>query len=858
MLYNDRISGAEEHTERGNKDMRYEKEKLKEISFPLGGIGSGSIGLAGNGSLVDWEIFNRPNKKSYNGLSHFALRVKQNGKSLAKVLQGDCIRNMNHGGDFGASCSMAGFPHFQNAVFEGNFPVARLSLSEEGFPVVARLVAFNPFIPHNEDDSSLPAAMFEWELENVSKSDVECALGLSVCNPSDRSVNTAFSGATGKGILLCNREKSEDDVAYYDLCMLCDGEDSVAEECWFRGRWQDSHTVYWRNFADLERMPERGYAEAGKRDHATLVSYLNVSAGERRRVRFIMAWNAPNMYNYWSRDLQDSERGPWKHYYATKFANSRATAEYAMENFDSFYEKTKAFSDALQESSLSESMIDAISANLSVLKGPTVFRLSDGSLWGWEGVFDHRGVCEGSCQHVWNYAYALPFLFPRLERSLRDVTIRYALKESGETAFRVMIPLGLDSWGFRACVDGQMGEVIKCYREWKISGDGEWLRKNAEKIFSMLEYAWSPENPDAWDADADGVLEGRQHHTLDMELFGPSSWLQSFYLLALDCGARIADAVGESARAEKYRALYEKGRAWTNEHLFNGEYFSQRIDLTDKRLLERFATEEDQKILVDYWNPEAGQIKYQIGDGCIIDQMLGEWHGAIIGADPIFDEEKKKRALESLYRYSYKSDMRDVANMWRLFAVDDEAGTIICSYPEKIEKPIIPIPYCEEVMTGFEYAAAGLMLANGYTEECETMVKAIRDRYDGEKRNPWDEIECGHNYARSMASYSLMPLWSGFSFDMSKNYIGFAPRRAGDGQYVWSVGNTWGGVRFEGGMCTLTVKGEPLELSSFGLRERCEVASVTIDGVPIPFETVGAVVTFDRRTIARELVIATV
>ena len=123
MFYNDRISGAEEHTERGNKDMRYEKEKLKEISVPLGGIGSGSIGLAGNGSLVDWEIFNRPNKKSYNGLSHFALRVKQNGKSLAKVLQGDCIRNMNHGGDFGASCSMAGFPHFQNALqFQSIYP----------------------------------------------------------------------------------------------------------------------------------------------------------------------------------------------------------------------------------------------------------------------------------------------------------------------------------------------------------------------------------------------------------------------------------------------------------------------------------------------------------------------------------------------------------------------------------------------------------------------------------------------------------------------------------------------------------------------------------------------------------------
>lgn len=839
--------------------MRYEKEKLKEISFPLGGIGTGSIGLAGNGSLVEWEIFNRPNKKSCNGLSHFALRVTQNGKSVAKVLQGDCIKNLNHGGDFGVSCSMAGFPHFRNAAFEGRFPVAELQLSDDGFPVKARLIAFNPFIPHNEDDSSLPCAMFEWELENVSEADADCALGLSMCNPCNVSVNTAFGDRGGRGILLYNREKSEDDAAYYDLCMLCDGEDTVAEEYWYRGRWQDAHTVYWRNFTDMERMPERGYPEGGKRDHATLVSCLHVPAKERRRVRFIIAWNAPNMYNYWSRDLQDSERGPWKHYYATKFENSRATAEYAMKHFDAFYEKTKAFSDALQESSLSESMIDAISANLSVMKGPTVFRLTDGSLWGWEGVFDHRGVCEGSCQHVWNYAYAIPFLFPRLERSLRDVTLRYALKKSGETAFRVMIPLGLDTWGFRACVDGQMGEVIKCYREWKISGDSDWLRANADAILSMLEYAWSPENPDAWDADMDGVLEGRQHHTLDMELFGPSSWLQSFYLLALDCGAKIADAIGAHERAEKYRAIYERGRAWTNEHLFNGAYFSQKIDLNNKSLLDRFAVMGDEKIINDYWNAEAEQIKYQIADGCIIDQMLGEWHGAIIGADPIFDEEKRKKALESLYRYNYVPSMREVANMWRLFAVDDEAGTIICSYPERFEKPIIPIPYCEEVMTGFEYAAAGLMLVNGYIDECETMVRAIRDRYDGEKRNPWDEIECGHNYARTMASYALMPLWSGFTFDMTEKYIGFAPIGKDDGQYVWSVGNTWGKVRFDGKKCVLTVLGEPLTLASFGLRNADAVVSVSVDGAAISYTARDGKIMFAAEcVIADELVIETV
>ncbi|MBQ7335873.1 MAG: hypothetical protein IJW92_05330 [Clostridia bacterium] len=660
--------------------MRYEDEKLEKISFPLGGIGTGCVGLAGNGALIDWEIFNRPNKRSHNGFSHFAIRVTQNGKSTSKVLQGDCISEFSGNGMGVFTQTMAGFPHFREVCFEGQFPVAQLQLSEDGFPVVAHLRAFNPFIPHNEYDSSLPAAFFEWELENVSERDAECALGFSLCNPCKSSINTVFAQDGRRGVLLRNAGKIEDDVEYFDLCMLCDGEDTLAEEYWYRGRWQDAHTMYWRNFSEMERMPERTYPTAGNGDHATLVSYLQIPAGEHRRVRFVMAWNAPNAYNYWARDaVKDWDDRLWKNYYATQFADSRATAEYAMEHFDSLYEKTKVFADALQSSSLPQSLIDAISSNLSVLKSPTVLRLPDGSLWGWEGVTDKAGSCEGSCQHVWNYAYALPFLFPRLERSMRDVTLKYALGEDGKSSFRIMLPLGRKPWPFRACVDGQMGEVIKCYREWKISGDTEWLRENADGIFKMLEYAWSEKNPDRWDADMDGVMEGRQHHTLDMELFGPNPWLQGFYLLALDCGAKMAEAIGDCVRAEKYRVLYENGRKWTNENLFNGEYFSQKIDLKDKSILDRFGTEEDESVLKsngsgNYWNSEAGEIKYQIANGCIIDQMLADWHGAIIGAAPVFDGDKKHKALESLYRYNYKPSIREVANMWRNFAADDEGG----------------------------------------------------------------------------------------------------------------------------------------------------------------------------------------
>ena len=498
----------------------------------------------------------------------------------------------------------------------------------------------------------------------------------------------------------------------------------------------------------------------------------------------------------------------------------------------SLEEQTRRFAGALASSALPEPVKDAVSANLSVLKTPTVLRLEDGSLWGWEGCNERTGSCEGSCQHVWNYAYALPYLFPDLERSLRENTVKYALMPSGATKFRVPLPLGRDLGAFRACVDGQMGEVIKCYREWKLSGDTPWLLSVAPAVLKMLDYACSPENPDAWDADGDGVLEGRQHHTLDMELFGPCSWLEGFYLLALDCGARIADAAGLPEKAEEYRKRYDNGKRWTAEHLFNGSYFCQRIDLTDKGTVDRFGAANA------YWNDEAKQIKYQVGEGCIIDQMLADWHAGLIGLDGVFDREQKRTALRSLFRNNYTPSMRKITNMWRNFAVNDEAGTLICTYPEGAEKPAIPVPYCEEVMTGFEYAFAGLLIQNGMTEEGETVVRAVRDRYDGKKRNPFNEIECGSNYARSMASFALLPIYSGFTFDMTEGYIGFAPLSNG-GQYLWSVADTWGTVSFSQNACRLRIEGTPLGLSFFAC-PRCEtVKAVLADEKSVPFTVRG-------------------
>ena len=837
--------------------MKYSGQKTKNISFPLGGIGTGCIGLSGNGELIDWEIFNRPNKNTRNGYSHFAIKAISQNKSFVKVLQGDTNENLigtRHpdvigGFDFGPRVeSMAGFPHFRSVLFDGAFPIAKLHYSDEDFPAIVRLCAFNPFIPHDAFHSSLPAAFFEWEIENITENAVNYSISFCVQNPAGLSDNHALK----QGCFISCADKQKDEIGYCDLTVLTDAQDVDVQAYWYRGSWKDGVTTYWREFSKIGSMPNRCYSNPGRRDHASVIASVNIEGKSKKKIRFVLAWNTPVQYNYWSPFRDESGKDvTWKNYYATKLEDSLATATYALSSFDELLEKTERFTELLQGSSLPNYVIDAISANLSVLKSPTVLRLEDGSLWGFEGVHDRNGLCEGTCQHVWNYAYALSFLFPELERSMRENTIKFGIDNYGKSDFRLQLPIGRKKEDYIACVDGQMGEIIKCYREWKICGDTEWLKKHSASIFSMLEFAWSENNLHAWDADCDGVIEGRQHNTLDIELFGANSWLEGFYLLALECAAEMAEALGEEQRAERYKSLYERGRAWTNEHLFNGEYFEQKIDLSNKSITDKFSCSHA------YWNDEAKEIKYQIGEGCIIDQMLADWHSAILGRDEIFDKDKKRAALKSLYKYNYKPSMRNVANAFRNFALNDEAGTIICSYPEHKNMPAIPILYSTETMTGFEYALGGLMLSQGFVTEGENIIKAVRDRYDGEKRNPWSEIECGHNYARSMASYALLLIYSGFTFDMTKKHIGFDPIKKGDGNYFWSVGSSYGNMQYAGDKRALSVTGDEIELASFGLSRGETAISVTVDNISLPFEQKGSAVFFSNTKVHSMLTIET-
>jgi uncharacterized protein (DUF608 family) len=336
------------------------------------------------------------------------------------------------------------------------------------------------------------------------------------------------------------------------------------------------------------------------------------------------------------------------------------------------------------------------------------------------------------------------------------------------------------------------------------------------------------------------------HHTLDMELFSPDPWLTGFYLGALKAGAEMAQAVGEGETAQHYQALFEKGRQWVKENLFNGEYFQQKIDLADRQLVADQGVlsgvlevnSQDENV---YWDEEYQEIKYQIGEGSGIDQLLAQWHANLYGLGELFDPEQARLALRSIYRYNFQHSLRDHFNPHRIYSLNDEGGLLVCAYPAGKKRPVFPIPYAHESWPGVEYAAAAQMLQNGMLEECLAVLKIVRARYDGEKRNPWNEIECGSNYARSMSSYSLLNAYSGFQFDLTQGMIGFAPieGRPQPFRCFWSLDPAWGAMAIGASWAELEILGGSLTLRKLRLPpiHANQLMQATLAGQVVPLQT---------------------
>ena len=462
-------------------------------------------------------------------------------------------------------------------------------------------------------------------------------------------------------------------------------------------------------------------------------------------------------------------------YYCGTYRDAWDVVEKVAPEFAELEKDTVAFLKDFCSSDLPDVVKEAALYNLSTLRSQTSFRIAGGQLCGWEGCDDTAGCCQGSCTHVWNYENAVPYFFGSLSRSMRELEFAYATDQQGMMSFRVYLPLrNAQEWRY-AAADGQMGSLIRLYRDWKLSGDHEFLISLWPHARRALEFCWIP---GGWDADKDGVMEGCQHNTMDVEYYGPNPQMEMWYLGALRACEEMAIYLGEKEFAETCRNLFERGSAWTDSNLFNGEYYEHHLQVPDK----------PEDIAPVLFVGLGSTTNFQLGNGCLVDQLVGQNMAHAVGLGYLIKPVHAKKTLRSIMKYNFRENFFGHFNHMRSYALNDESALLMASYPHGV-RPQFPFPYFTEVMTGFEYAAAVHMLQEGLEADGLKCIQAIRSRYDGRRRSPFDEAECGHHYARTLASWGAVLALTGFQYSAVDHSLTL---NGAPGNYFWSHGAGWG------------------------------------------------------------------
>lgn len=800
----------------------YSGEYLNRIAFPIGGIGAGMFCIEGSGAISHMSVRNRPDV--FNEPCMFAaISVKgiENGTLVVegKVPEWKKFGKPDSGN--GSGGTTWGLPRFEYADFTARFPFAYINLEDPDIPLHVQITGWSPFIPSDADNSSLPAGGIEYSFTNTGKSKIETVFSYNSVNFMGQQSGKARIRPLSNGFILSELGLKDKPETRGDFAIFTNEPGTIVDHCWFRGGWWDPLTTTWNTIAKTESRstPPVDNPAPG----ASIYIPFSLGPGETRVIRLMMAWYVPDTNLKYGKDSEEPDdkectspdcvcKDPfYKPWYSAIFNSVEEIVNYWKTKYDDLYKKSRLFSDSFYSNTLPPEVTEAVAANLTILKSPTVLRQRDGKLWNWEGCGDNSGCCAGSCEHVWNYAQAIPHLFPKLERTMRETEFGPSQDSEGHQTFRSALPIRPVATTFYAAADGQLGGIMKVYRDWHISGNNDWMKKLYPDVVRSMDYCIK-----TWDPRNTGTLEEPHHNTYDIEFWGPDGMCTSFYLGALMAISEMGKYLGEDVT--RYDNLYEKGKRAIESDLYDGEYFFQKIRW------EGLNSPDPVKASEGSWSSDYSEEakallrkegpKYQYGTGCLSDGVLGAWIGEVCGLKNILDSVKVTSHLKSVYKYNFKESLENHSNPQRpSYALGSDGGLLLCTWP-KGGMLSLPFVYSNEVWTGIEYQAASHLMMMGEVEKGLGIVRTARRRYDGRVRNPFNEYECGHWYARALSSYALLQGLTGVRYDALTQTM-YIDSKIGDFTSFISTETGFGNIGLKNGKPFLNVAYGEITVKNF-------------------------------------------
>lgn len=763
----------------------------ERVAFPLGGIGTGNISVSSSGALVDWELFGRPGKGNMAPYSFFALFVADDhGNAETRVIEGP-LRGPHDAANGHPPERVPGVARFAAAEIRAAYPYVWVTMACNRVRVT--IEAFTPFVPLDLDSSAFPVAMLRYYVCNITDAPLSVSVAGSVANLagmqaeygvagvpiSNHGVNEVRTARDWTGLFMYPERLDREDLRYGTIALSAHGRQVSVKPSWAcHGHLAGIHDFLSDFSADGGLRPARDDTSLPKSRLPAIGSVAaqgRLAPGECRPFEFVLGWCFPNRVRDWPEDrwveqypsYPDARPPQMLLRHGRRFGDAWAATAEAVSRLDELEGRSRTFTRAFYASTLPTALIESVGNSLTTLRSAICFVDAQDTFYAWEGVNERHGSCSGNCTHVWNYEQALGFLFPELSWSMRRTEFMVETDDDGRMAFRALRVMGLDRHNHRPAVDGQAGAIIRAYRDIMKNGSAQRLTEFWPRIRLAARYLL-----ETWDTDGDGLPDSDQHCTYDTDLIGPNPYTALLCLAAYRAVELCARAVDDVETADVMRSAASHAAERIDALLWNGRFYSQPR-------LER---------------------PFQYSCGCLADQLFGLFMADGAGLPELVPLTRRRAALRAVFQNNFVESQSSVMNPTRVFALPDEPGVVLCSWPDG-ERPPRPMIYSNEVWSGVEYHVAAGLLRAGLTEEAMTIIHAVRARYDGRRRNPFAEIEAGYHYARTLSSFGMLfaasgqtphgPLfgkWERLSFNPAAGFT--THRRAFRCFYV--TGESWG------------------------------------------------------------------
>jgi len=765
--------------EKGEKIVyRKSKNELRYIGMPVGGLHTGTVYMGGDGRLWLWQIFNtaydgecegiEPKNVLWNNGKELITVRPRDGSAYIEPAIADNLRTIEQG--FAVSTLVNGKEvikelrenHWDEIVFEATYPTCRVTYSSADFPLDVVLIAYSPFIPLDQDNSSLPLTTIHIELQNKDSEAI------------DVTVTGWMENGVHKGRKEFDAVKKHSQVAEYagnQIIFYCC--DQVPDQAMQAGDYGTMAFACMDSQAQpttrLQEWPVKPLAIKIDRSDS-VIDFSNMQVGaftvqrtikpkEVSQISYAISWHFNNPHPKLRQHLKDAQSGYW---YGAKFSDAAAVINYYLINREKLDKETMLWQETWNDTTLPSWFMDRTFVNIGTLATANTMRFASGRFWAWEGV----GACAGTCTHVWQYGQSMGRIFPDLERNLREVTdlgIGFQ-PDTGAIIFRA-------EYEKRPAIDGQAGVILRFYRDHQMSSDHAFLERNWPKLKKAIQFVLDQ------DKNNDGMTDTPMENTLDAVWEGEIAWIVGLCLAATQAAALMAAEVGDKKFQQLCLDYVRKGSENMDTKLFNGEYYIHRPDMLQGR-----------KKLGSY-------------NTCHIDQVYGQAWCAQVDMPRINSQEKVVSALKALWKYNFTTDVGPYIKTHlggRPYALAGEGGMVMNTNPKNEEQAYgdhttWQLGYFHECMSGFEHQVAAHMMAEGMVDESLVLTRMIHDRHHAARRNPFNEIECSDHYARAMASYGTFINACGFSYHGPKGQIGFTPKvRAADFRAPFTVAKGWG------------------------------------------------------------------